>query len=857
MSFKGWFYRLCIGGCFLFLAGIAVLPHVLPGITESWVDKKLNLVPGLPKIRIGIRSINLTGVDLRNIKVGDFAEIDSLFLDYSVASLKAKQIPSFQVSGLEINVVYKNGAIDLPGLDLSKIVNTGAAETTTLEEKTFPVVLPDRVEIKGARLNLILPETPLIIPFEISMEADQAEQTIKAVVTAFPFGQTVTAHLEADVNSGLKTISIESEAFELAHLQGLIALVSPGISIKGKTTFRLNKTIGEQWTFWANQVRISSPMEAILKEIICRFSPEPELISAGGSLSFGTDFLSPVGINYSFLMKNGTSWKAALESFQGADNAMVINRLAEKLHLKKPDIRISAEGEHLSGKLTAQMACASAEAELSGISSRISQGELKIGGTFDLRDSGKGVDLNARITSKAVELKSPDGKLMIPDLNVPGKIKLTKELVPVITLRPEFNNGEILLADMPVTIKGLEGSMPIIWPLSDKSQAGKIRAGSILWQGRNFAGISADIRQIGAGLDVSGTAVVTGLFKKTSGRQGLEIPFKSYARLTENDKLQAGGEFGFQPVQISSLDLVPMFLPEVKDLSFSGSLAAEGSIAFGNHHLTSRMTVRMADGQVSLKKGGMTATGIKTTLTLSDLLNPRSLPAQILTIDKLEMNTIQIAEARVKYTVESMESVLVEKSGFNWCGGRVTSESIRISPKTRDYELILYCDRLKLSEVLRQLGSFQAVGEGSLNGRIPIRYANGELSFENGFLFSTPGSGGTIRVTGTEILTAGIPENTPQFAQIDLAREALKQYRYEWAKLQFNTSGENLKVKMEFDGEPEKVLPFVYKKELGSFVRVDASSPGSRFQGIKIDVNLEVPFNRMMKFGTRLNDLLN
>jgi hypothetical protein len=54
---------------------------------------------------------------------------------------------------------------------------------------------------------------------------------------------------------------------------------------------------------------------------------------------------------------------------------------------------------------------------------------------------------------------------------------------------------------------------------------------------------------------------------------------------------------------------------------------------------------------------------------------------------------------------------------------------------------------------------------------------------------------------------------------------------------------------MQLDGKPAKLLPFEYKKDIGSFVRVDASSPGSRFQGIKMDVNLKLPFNQVMKFG--------
>jgi hypothetical protein len=60
----------------------------------------------------------------------------------------------------------------------------------------------------------------------------------------------------------------------------------------------------------------------------------------------------------------------------------------------------------------------------------------------------------------------------------------------------------------------------------------------------------------------------------------------------------------------------------------------------------------------------------------------------------------------------------------------------------------------------------------------------------------------------------------------------------------FNTIGDTLFVNMEMDGKPSKLLPFEYKKETGSFVRLDAKSPDSHFQGIKLDINLKLPFNR-------------
>jgi len=83
---------------------------------------------------------------------------------------------------------------------------------------------------------------------------------------------------------------------------------------------------------------------------------------------------------------------------------------------------------------------------------------------------------------------------------------------------------------------------------------------------------------------------------------------------------------------------------------------------------------------------------------------------------------------------------------------------------------------------------------------------------------------------------------------VELAREALKNYDYKWAKLGMTNDGESLVMRLQFDGQPAGPLPFVYRKEIGSFVRVEAGAQGSVFQGISLDVNLKLPLNRLLEY---------
>jgi hypothetical protein len=243
-------------------------------------------------------------------------------------------------------------------------------------------------------------------------------------------------------------------------------------------------------------------------------------------------------------------------------------------------------------------------------------------------------------------------------------------------------------------------------------------------------------------------------------------------------------------------------------------------------------------------------------VAFKDLLAPASVPGQILTVEQIQAGDFNATHAKARFTLESGPSLVVENIRLNWAGGLVTTESIRFPSPDRAAAVTFYCDRIQLSRLLAQMGGFEAQGKGSLNGRIPVIFKDGEISFDNAFLFSTPGQGGRIILHNTQKLVAGIPMDSPQFTQLDLAKEALKDFEYTWAKLIFNTQADTLVVNMELDGKPARLLPFVYKKEVGAFVRVDAQSPGSHFQGIKLDVNLTLPFNQVVRFGKQIQKLL-
>lgn len=212
---------------------------------------------------------------------------------------------------------------------------------------------------------------------------------------------------------------------------------------------------------------------------------------------------------------------------------------------------------------------------------------------------------------------------------------------------------------------------------------------------------------------------------------------------------------------------------------------------------------------------------------------------------------IEMNEGEVEFQIESFSSFFLKKSSFSWCGGHVYTHGLRIKSGRREFDIICYCDRLKLATILKQFKAASADGEGSVNGRIPISYKDAKIKVHDGFLYSTPGEKGTISFR-TDTLVSGA-SGVQQSIQMQIAREALKNFTYDWAKLSLLSQGDDLMIRMQMDGRPADLLPFGFSKAKG-LVKIE--EPRAHFQGIRFDINFKLPLDKMLYYGAGMSELL-
>ncbi|MCG8553164.1 MAG: YdbH domain-containing protein [Desulfobacterales bacterium] len=514
------------------------------------------------------------------------------------------------------------------------------------------------------------------------------------------------------------------------------------------------------------------------------------------------------------------------------------------------------------------------------------------GVAFAFSDSDLVLDkAKARIKSRSIHLKQEDKSAEIPELNIEAVVKkgtaandlvinadavcnkskiASKEVSALVgkagirgkienpfssntryQLTPFLYDTDIAWQDQGVKVKGVHFELPVTYPFKDIKVSGRAGAKKIVLHDKILPAVSAKVAQTsGFAVDISGKVTHTrfpGLAVDFSARTGLDQAMAPFAK----------GRIATNHFYVTQNELIP-FIPGIAgvyDLKFG--MFAKADFSYTNQKINSSARIQVSDGNINFVESGFLASGISADICFNDLMVPETLPGQYIHIESFNAGRFNCNNGKIRFSLEDGKSVNIENLKFNWCNGIVSTEALRLPSDNDVIQLTLYCDRLDMEDLFYQIGAFDAEGGGTLSGRIPVVIKNTEIGFDKGFLFSTPGEGGRIYIRNLERMLAGIPKSTPEFSQLDLAGEALKNFEYKWVTLKLNTHGDTLTLNMQLDGKPLSALPFEYNRNLNAFVRVNAQSPGSDFQGIKLDVNLTLPFNQVIQLSNDLKRIMN
>ena len=885
-------------------SALLVIQAFLPGLIESRLLPELSGRMGIPNLDCRIMHIGLTGADLGPVTTGSSGtpaiSIDTLRVEYGLFELFDGRVQNVRLSGVRLHCDLHNGEFSFPGLDFKSTGGRGQPKSVTDNgTRVFPA---QNIQVRNAVMVLTWQDTLYSIPFELDLRPEEDNPgKIQGLLRFYPRGQALDLAISADLDNKKKAaFTLQGKDIDLGRFADISRRI-PGLGLNGNVDIKasadiavspflintlnaeviwkngsatlpnlkiatrspsdtapehvkinLNKKNKSKWHLSANYFNIVSPALIKLADISFSLDTRGEKYTAEGH--FRSKFTKTSGpVTLAAPVKTRWDVRADVEK-KGNWSARMANTVLPSsggcsfetgktsLSTALPLLTISGAGTRHSGDATWQLSLK--DLALNNPDAGIECPAVQINGHIAFNQTGKKSRLTATADADISQTRISAQKLHIdlPRIYVAGQINKKGSDKPHFNGLLKFSKATLDFIAPRIRLQDITGNIPFEWPSAESERNGSFSISDIFYRDQPLGTLKGSVRQKETGAvfsTVHDNSLLPGLKLFASGSwhlgpQGDRPLFE--INFNVPDWHPAGG-----------FDLTKM-LPEAKGIVAGGHLSAKGKLFVASSGLKGSAALALKQGFIRIDTKKMVMDGIDLALSFPELPSVRSNAGQPFEFKRAVFGDITVNHGKIAFQIEPGNTLLIEKGTFAWCDGNIDTQSLRISPETSRFRLVLYCDRLQIARLLEQLSAVNAEGKGTVNGRIPLEYENGNLHFGDGFLYSTPGDGGRIKLSNTDMLTAGLPVDTPQFAQLDLAREALKDYEYTWAKLGLNSKGQTLFLRLQFDGKPMATLPFIYKKELGRFARVDAESKGSLFQGISLDINLQLPLNQILRY---------
>ena len=844
--------------------------------------------------------------------------IGSIHTEYSLQSLLAKKLGKIRINGLALHLEIINGGFFFRGTEPWERTPQTSRQKTRLVDPAG-IDLPfevKNIQVSNGLIEISYDGRRFQLPFNLELNRNPNEKSLPVYnlsLQMMPLGEAITLTGNIDLAGNKSKFSLVAPSLDLKKFAvlggGDMYDISPGrVFIKGETEIVLQPFqllaanlridpellhVGKTPVRFGRRAPDSDPaisleikrdreqllitLQTLMSEPLSAFlelkgflvqdhdnvkSSGYFVIRAAETVDTAIQargFLLPEGIpalqaDFALDLDKSGTWKAELKStgLTQQDN------LLQDLHIQydKISLQTGMPAIVLQGQGTAEAYEILLSSTLPGVKARYEGAALIIpeaglqASYRKIEDQGRGSSSHATFY-----VASSGTKYQKNSLSGKADIFIQGDIVPAVASenaalqaegRIALKNTEMTDSDAGVELRGLEGDIPWSWPQSGREMAGEIKVPQIRWKDIDLGSFKGDIKRKEMSYFLEGayhSTILAGIVTKIYGKAGI-----------------AGSQFHGELALQS--DMTPFaainlgrFAPSLEKSYFSGNLGLEGALKLEAGALNGRLQVKLQNGKYEFPAKNYEIKNIDFSMLIPSLPDLRTAPAQTLNFAEASIGNLTFSNGKLVWQLESKKTVFLEEGVVQWAGGRIFTNSVRISPESKGIVVPVICDRLRLTQILQQLGVRNAEGEGTVNGRIPLQVSRNTIRFEDGFLYSSPGQGGSVKVAAFDILAAGIPKNTPQFTQVDFAAEALKNFQYNWVKLVVNTEGEDLIMQMQMDGKPVQALPFKYDSRTGLLQRIEDGSQGIS-QPIRLDVNFRLPLNRFLGYSGKVQDIM-
>ena len=435
----------------------------------------------------------------------------------------------------------------------------------------------------------------------------------------------------------------------------------------------------------------------------------PSLLS---SLVLADPISIPIGIHAE--LTPSKSWRFVIDSKTTNHSTRNKNNLRAgfdeiRLTTTIPEFQISAQGQGHCGLANFEIVLPDVNVDVKDGNIKGKEIDFQGRSTFDFSERNIRSDSTYVFNVPLLTFDGDSISCRIPNIVAEGNIGIRDSQVDSYISTLNFENATVHDSEFDISAAGIGGRVPVQWPTIGTEKMGELNIEEIRWKNLNVGSLQSSIKQEGLGLSWAAKHY-NNLFP------GLEATLNGEFYV---DHKGNNGELEFRVHEYRTHGTIRLnqYFPLSMDLMFSGSIEAMTNVKLNQGKQSGDARIIVRNGSFYDNDKQFLIEGFETDLFLSDIFQYQSNSQQYLGFTTANFGSLGITNGHIEYQVESRNSVFIEKSSFSWCNGSLNSEAFRINPGVEDYNVVLYCDRLKLAMVLEQFGIGEASGEGTVSGK--------------------------------------------------------------------------------------------------------------------------------------------
>ena len=827
------------------LEDFSLSTSALPGTVRSSLPRGFRAGISLgAKAEIDLNSLTLSGIDNSSFDIGGDISLryrmqQGLRID-AAAPFSLKTVPRPVPTVKPMNppkteniLVFTLGALkgeydtipfELGGIEASVSLRHrtlhGGFQLTVADSEPAKFSFGGSADEDGTLLSFMLDNTPLLKASYKGVDVSLRPAKLAAEVKAANGGFTATADFACtEINAGLDGTGLNPD------LKGLTAFLRPE---SFSAHFRLDdgeaeasaELKGGELGAGFNGMSIALKPGAIRAD----YSKDDIATTISAGLSGGELLADANGIKVSFLPEtlsaefgtDGADYRQISAVLKGKELIAELNGMTCRADKLEFDAKSDARGK----EYTADAGIHGFQFKMDSAGLTYDAPELLLNTTFD------GAAFSGKASCKDSSLAMPGMKVLAQDL------------------RWEFP-FDYSIAEADEDNAEDAGKAPAAAP-----RTGELALGSLKYD---------DIQAVSLNGTVQWDDPAKTFHLKTNAKL-LSIDGQIYADVVLGDagvEVECGITIPDQDADLSA-DLAA-FLPQFEEISCKGRIGANAVYKLLPKTTTGHAELHIADTDLFIPEKNLEVRGIGLGFEIPEIAVLKSAPGQTLSFKSVKFDKIETGAGKFSLRMEAPDTWQVENALLDWCGGHIRLGSITYRAGQTSTEAVLYCDRLNLPVFLTQIGVGQISGSGSINGTIPIvitqksgQFLPDNIYFEDAFLFSTPGEDGVIKGDIDEALL-----DAESGIEMELAKDALKDFSYSWVRMSMISSGENkenLKLSLQLDGKPNRALYYAFDEKTASFIK---SNTPCIFQGIRLDTNVNVESGHALELVDYLKQVFN